>query len=174
MCGHQLAALSGSRAGRSPLLHHQLEEENLQFASWAAASSSDRKLECCGPEKAIPVADRGRLGVSRQGESMQFPKQGMQLGKWRCNCVLTMGRPSPAKFIRAATTRGPYRCSNSAVSGGRRTSWAAKCIFPTAVTQRPLAFICGSTRFVQSSFHGRTIGMPIGKATYFWQSWGIP
>lgn len=59
--GLQLTALLGSRAGCSALLSYQLEEVSLQFASWATTSSSDWKLERGGPEKAIPVADRGRL-----------------------------------------------------------------------------------------------------------------
>lgn len=58
--GLQLTALFGSRAVCSPLLSLQLQEVGLQFAPWATTSSSDRKPERGGPEKAVPVADRGR------------------------------------------------------------------------------------------------------------------
>lgn len=58
--GLQLAALFGSRAVCSPLLSLQLQEVGLQFAPWATTSSSAREPECGGPEKAVPVADRGR------------------------------------------------------------------------------------------------------------------
>lgn len=58
--GLQLTALPGSRAVCSPLLSLQLQEVSLQFAPWATTSSSDREPERGGPEKAVPVADRGR------------------------------------------------------------------------------------------------------------------
>lgn len=67
--GLQLAVLSGSRAGRSPLLSYQLEEAGLQSASRPTASSSDRELERGGPEKAVPVADRGRVCATGRGET---------------------------------------------------------------------------------------------------------
>lgn len=72
--GLWLAVLFGSRAGCSPLLSYQLEEVCLQSASRTTTSSSDRKLECGGPEKAVPVADRGRVCTSRQEENVQFLK----------------------------------------------------------------------------------------------------
>lgn len=66
--GLQLAALFGSRAVCSPLLSFQIQEISLQFAPWATTSSSDWEPERGGPEKAVPVADRGRAEQAGRGQ----------------------------------------------------------------------------------------------------------